>query len=191
MKLFFAQGNPEKEYVTTRHNVGFFMIDRFARDHAAEFSAKSKFHAEVAELTIAGEKVILAKPTTFYNETGRSARALIDFYKIDPIEDFLVIYDDLALPFGTIRTREKGSSAGNNGIKSLNAALGEDYKRLRIGIYNSLRDRVPDADFVLARFTENEKNALQDIYDLSVPFIDAFTRGSFELTKRSVTLPKA
>lgn len=189
MKLVFAQGNPGKEYAPTRHNVGFFIVDQYASDHSAKFSSKSKFHAEIAEIAVGGEKVILAKPTTFYNETGRAARALIDFYKLDPAEDFLVIHDDLALPFGTTRTREKGSSAGNNGIKSLNAALGENYKRLRIGIYNSLRDQIPDADFVLARFTSKEKGMLPEIYALAVSHITAFASGNLEVTKETITLP--
>jgi PTH1 family peptidyl-tRNA hydrolase len=191
MKLIFAQGNPGKEYASTRHNVGFFMVDRLTHTHGGEFSVKNKFHAEIAEISLLSEKIILAKPTTYYNETGRSARALIDFYKLNPAQDLLVIYDDLALPFGTIRTREKGSSAGNNGIKSLNATLGENYKRLRIGIYNTLRDRIPDADFVLAKFTANEKDALTGIYNLASHFIDDFVQGSFESTKRSATLPEA
>jgi peptidyl-tRNA hydrolase, PTH1 family len=191
MKLLFAQGNPEKDYTATRHNVGFFILDQYARNHDVTFSLKNKFHAEIAEVTVNNEKVILAKPTTYYNETGRSARLLVDFYKLNPAEDFLVVHDDLALPFGTIRTREKGSSAGNNGIKSLNTSLGEDYKRLRIGIYNPLRDRIPDTDFVLAKFTENEKNALADIYRLAAGFIDDFVIGSFESTKRSITRPEA
>lgn len=189
MKLIFAQGNPGKEYAPTRHNVGFFVLDHYARDHGAVFGAKSKFHAEIAEFTVSGEKIILAKPTTYYNETGRSARALIDFYKINPSQEFLVIHDDLVLPFGTVRTREKGSSAGNNGIKSLNAALGEDYKRLRIGIYNPLRDQIPDADFVLARFTSKEKEMLPKIYDLAARHITSFANGNFAATKETVALP--
>src|SRR4051812_44656762 len=120
MKVIFAQGNPGNEYTTTRHNVGFFMLDRYARDNGGEFIKKAKFHADIAELSINSEKVLIVKPTTFYNDTGQSARLLIDFYKLDPSTDFLVIHDDLALPLGTVRTRDKGSDAGNNGIKSLN-----------------------------------------------------------------------
>lgn len=191
MKLIFAQGNPGREYAATRHNVGFHLLDTFAQEHHAEFKEKGKFHALVAEISRNGEKIILAKPTTYYNETGRSARALVDFYKINPADDFLVIYDDLALPFGTLRSREKGSSAGNNGVKSLNASLGEDYKRLRIGIYNPLRDRIPDADFVLAKFTEKEKAALADIYALATHFLNDFVHDSFVSTKRSITPPAA
>jgi len=191
MKLILAQGNPGKEYAASRHNIGFFMVDQFIRSQNSEFTLKSKFHAEIAEITVNNEKVIVVKPTTYYNETGRSARALVDFYKLNSAEDLLVIYDDLALPFGTIRTRQKGSSAGNNGIKSLNAALGEDYKRLRIGIYNPLRDRIPDADFVLAKFTEKEKGVLPDLYNLAAAFINNFVHDAFESTKRSITLPEA
>src|SRR5438445_447838 len=138
MKLIFAQGNPGSQYATTRHNVGFLILDQLAAKAGKEFIKKPKFHADVAELTIAGEKVLLVKPTTFYNETGQSARSLVDFYKLDTMSDVLVVHDDLALPLGTIRTREKGSDAGNNGIKSLNAHLGHDYHRIRIGIYNEL-----------------------------------------------------
>lgn len=162
MKIVFAQGNPDPDYTTTRHNVGFLLLDSFASKHDVSFLAKPKFFATIAELTVEGEKVLLVKPTTYYNETGQSARALVDFYKLDPATDILVVHDDLALPFGTLRTREKGSDAGNNGIKSLNAHLGPDYARLRIGIYNDRRDLIPDADFVLSKFTKNEAGTLKD-----------------------------
>ncbi|QQG50611.1 MAG: aminoacyl-tRNA hydrolase [Candidatus Saccharibacteria bacterium] len=188
MKIVFAQGNPGAEYSRTRHNVGFLMVDTYAHAHNADFTRKAKFQADIAEISVKGEKVLLVKPTTFYNETGQSARALLDFYKLDPSKDFLVIHDDLALPFGTIRTRDKGRDAGNNGIKSLNAHIGEHHNRIRVGIYNELRDRMPDADFVLARFSENENNALTDVYKHVLPFIDGFIADSFHLTK--VTLEK-
>lgn len=186
MKIVFAQGNPGTEYSHTRHNVGFLMIDAYARAHGANFTPKSKFHAAIAEISLHGEKILLVKPTTFYNETGQSARALIDFYKINPSRDFLVIHDDLALPFGTIRTRDKGRDAGNNGIKSLNAHIGEQHNRIRVGIYNELRDRMPDADFVLARFSEDEKNALTDVYRQVSSFIDDFVTDSLPLTKVTI-----
>lgn len=186
MKLIFAQGNPGTQYTHTRHNIGFALLERYANEHESEFSQKNKFHANIAEITLNNEKVLLVKPTTYYNETGRAARALIDFYKLDPAHDFIVIYDDLALPFGTIRTREKGSSAGNNGIKSLNAALGENYKRIRVGIYNPLRDHIPAADFVLAPFTTNEKNAISDVYTIVSGFINSFIGNTFTSTKQSL-----
>lgn len=174
MKLVFAQGNPGTTYNGTRHNVGFYMIDAFAKKHDATWQEKSKFHALIAEITIDGEKVILAKPTTFYNETGLSARAITDFYKLEPSSDILVLHDELALPFGTLRTRSSGSDAGNNGIKSLNAALGNVYKRLRIGIYNDIRDRVNDVDFVIGKFNREESETLPNIYELAQRHIDDF-----------------
>jgi len=161
MKIIFAQGNPDDKYASTRHNVGFYFIDELAKKYQVEFTKKPKFHGDIAEITKDGEKILLVKPTTFYNETGQSARLLIDFYKLNPAEDFLVIHDDLALPFGTIRTRKKGSDAGNNGIKSLNAHLGVQYPRIRIGIYNDERDQIDDANFVLSKFKKSETETLQ------------------------------
>lgn len=186
MKIIFAQGNPGKEYTDTRHNVGFYVIDAFAKEHAAAFSNKPKFHAEVAETTINGEKVLLVKPTTFYNETGQAARLLVDFYKLNAKTDFLVIHDDLALPFGAIRTRLSGSDAGNNGVKSLNAHLGIEHTRIRIGVYNALRDRIHDADFVLGRFSKEEADQLPAIAAQTQAFINAFIQGTFEPTKVTV-----
>ena len=191
MKLIFAQGNPESRYDNTRHNVGFLVVEAFADTQKINWAEKSKFHALIAEVTIDGEKVILAKPTTYYNDTGLSARAIIDFYKLNPATDLLVIHDDLALPFGTIRTRQKGSDAGNNGIKSLNAHLGLDYSRLRIGIWNELRNQIDDAAFVLSAFTKTEQEQLvQIIEDKVIPLIDDFARGTFEITSHK-NIPQA
>lgn len=177
MKVILGQGNPESKYTGTRHNVGFAALDFFAHQKGIEFTAKPKFQADIAELTESGEKVLLVKPTTFYNETGRAARALADFYKVDTA-DIIVIHDELALPFGTLRTREKGSSAGNNGIKSLNAHLGEDYARLRVGIRNDLADTIDAADFVLGTFTADEQQKTQtDILPKVADLIDDFING--------------
>lgn len=182
MKIIIAQGNPGPDYKTTRHNIGFLIVDSFAEKHETSFKNKPKFHAEIAELTVDGEKVLLVKPVTFYNETGRSVRALVDFYKADTANDLLVIHDDLALPFGTIRTRQQGSDAGNNGIKSINAAVGENYHRIRIGILNDLRDRMPDADFVLSHFTSEEQTTLPDIKLKVNGLINNFALGKLEAT---------
>lgn len=184
MKIIFAQGNPGPNYQTTRHNVGFMALDKIAKDNSVSFSSKSKFQAEIAELTLDGEKVLLIKPTTFYNETGIAARQLIDFYKLTPAIDFLVIHDELALPFGVVRTRTQGSDAGNNGIKSLNAHLGSQYARIRIGIYNSLRDQTDDANFVLGNFSADEKDSLPDIFNHVTYFVEQFLHNSFEPTSK-------
>ncbi len=183
MKLILGQGNPESKYDRTRHNVGFASLDQFACQHDSTWSEKTKFKALVAETIIAGQKVLLVKPTTYYNETGLSARTLVDFYNLDPSNDLLVIHDDLALPFGTVRTRKQGSDAGNNGIKSLNSHLGPDYHRLRIGIWNELRDRMDDAEFVLSRFNKEEAEQLDTtILPHVIERIEQFCQESLEAT---------
>ena len=168
MKIVFAQGNPGSQYAQTRHNIGWISIDHIAAAHGAVFSVSPKFHAAVAEITIQGEKVLLIKPTTFYNETGLSARALIDFYKLRAREDLLVIHDELALPFGTIRVREQGSDAGNNGIKSLISHLGDHFWRVRIGVWHESRNQQDDVAFVLGKFSASE---YAHIVDTFIPYI--------------------
>lgn len=187
MKVIFAQGNPGAQYANTRHNVGFIVVGILAAQHRAEFIKKPKFHADIAEVQIAGEKVLLVKPATFYNETGQAARKIVDFYKVDTGTDFLAIHDDLALPLGTLRVREKGRDAGNNGIKSLNAHLGSGFARVRIGIYNDLRDRIHDADFVLSNFTKTEADTLKEtIVPKVIQLIEGFCAGTIEATSHKL-----
>lgn len=182
MKLVLAQGNPGSEYAATRHNVGFIVLDAYARQQGVSFQPKDKFKAEIAEFSAGGEKVLLAKPQTFYNLTGESVRALVDFYKLTPEQDVLVIHDELALPFGTIRTRHSGSDAGNNGIKSINQHVGSETSRIRIGIANELRERMDDASFVLSKFNGDEQKTLEEKLPKIFSLIDAFIDGSFEAT---------
>ena len=186
MKIIVAQGNPGADYATTRHNVGFLAVDFYAAQHSLTFQNKSKFHADIAEFSAEDEKVLLVKPTTFYNETGTAARALADFYKVDTA-DIIAIHDELALPFGTLRTREKGSDAGNNGIKSLNAHLGQDYARIRVGIHNDIADRAGAFDFVLSKFNSEESERLaSDILPKIATLIDDFIAGNHVSTSHRV-----
>lgn len=181
MKLIFAQGNPGREYARTRHNTGFIILDLLASEKNSAWKTSDKFKAEIAEVIINHEKVLLVKPLSFYNQTGQVARAIVDFYKLEPAEDVLVIHDELALPFGTIRIRGKGSDAGNNGIKSLNAHLGESYARIRVGIWNERRDVMDDADFVLSAFSEEEQNILIKLTnDKIISLIENFVSGKLE-----------
>ena len=187
MKLIFAQGNTGTQYKNTRHNVGFIAVDTFAHNFSSTWLIKPKFHAEVAELTIGNEKVLLVKPTTFYNDSGLSAREIIDFYKLDASKDVLVVHDDLALPFGTVRIREKGSDAGNNGIKSLNNHIQPNYHRVRIGILNDLRERMNDSDFVLGNFSKNESEKLVDsIIPHVIEIIEKFCKQNIEITSKNL-----
>lgn len=171
--MIFGQGNPGSDYAGTRHNVGWLVLDSLAKIHNASFSDKPKFHAEVAEVVLAGEKTLLVKPTTFYNETGKSARSIVDFYKLNP-SDVLALHDDVALNIGTIRLRGSGSDAGNNGIKSLNAHIGPQYWRMRIGI----RPDHPIGDmskYVLARLTQHELAIIEELFPEILRQIEAFT----------------
>jgi len=175
MKIIFAQGNPEPEYTNTRHNIGFAVLNDLAEQLEATWLFKAKYNAHIAEANFNNVKVLLVKPATFYNETGIVAKKLIDFHKIDTNKDFLAVYDDLALPFGTIRFREKGSDAGNNGVKSLISHLGSDFSRIRIGIHNDHRAKIGDSDFVVAKFLSDEQDELcSHIIPQSINIIENF-----------------
>lgn len=107
MKLILAQGNPGTTYQHTRHNVGYVLVSELVDELGGSWKEASKWKALISEHTVAGEKVLFVLPQTFYNETGSVARGIVDFYKLEPSTDVLVIHDDLSLPFGTIRTRER------------------------------------------------------------------------------------
>lgn len=187
MKLIFAQGNPDRKYEKTRHNTGFLVLDGFGEKHNAIWKDNDKFQSRIAELTINGEKVLLVKPASYYNDTGLVARKLLDFYKLDAPSDLLVIHDDLSLPFGTIRIREKGSDAGNNGIKSLNSHIGEHYSRVRIGIWTELRDQMDDASYVLGNFTQKEAKRLEkDAMPKLIEIIEDFISSNITHTSHKV-----
>jgi PTH1 family peptidyl-tRNA hydrolase len=182
MKLIFGLGNPGKQYAGTRHNVGFDTLESFGLKQVSAFILKDKFKAEVAEVSLNGEKLLLVRPHTFYNLVGESLRAVMDFYKIAP-EDCLVIHDELALPFGMVRVREGGSDAGNNGIKSVNQYGGEATMRLRVGVSNEHRTLIGDTDFVLGRFSEDERSRLaRDIQPTLHSLIEDFAAGKLHVT---------
>ncbi|MGX6962806.1 aminoacyl-tRNA hydrolase [Vagococcus xieshaowenii] len=133
MKMIIGLGNPGKKYAPTKHNIGFITLDELASREKVSFN-KNQFEGDIAELFLNGEKVLLVKPQTFMNESGRCVRPLMDYYQLN-VEDIVVIYDDMDLPVGKIRLREKGSAGGHNGIKSLIQHLGtQNFKRIKIGI---------------------------------------------------------
>lgn len=171
MKLIVGLGNPGREYVGTRHNVGFDVLDRFASrlgwlSGAGDFErqARAKFDGLAFDgnvtLTSGGsEKVLLLKPTTFMNLSGRSVQSAMAFYQLSP-PDLVVVLDDLALPCGKLRIRPAGSDGGHNGLKDIQRALGtSQYPRLRVGI-DPAPQRIPGRDYVLGRFTEEQRNLL-------------------------------
>lgn len=173
MKLIVGLGNIGAHFTGTRHNVGFAVLDNFATAHGLEWTPKEKFKSVVAEASIYGQKIILAKPTTFYNLSGEAVRAIKDFYKIDNT-DILVIHDELALPFSTIRIRPNGSDAGNNGIKSIINHCGADFARIRVGIANDISARYDAADFVLGHFSATELADWPKIAKKACQHIDLF-----------------
>lgn len=181
MKLIFALGNPEKKYTGTRHNAGFFVADLLAEHYASDYTEKSKFKAHIAETIIHGQKVIIAKPTTYYNLVGESARAIIDFYKIHT-DDVLIIHDELSLPFGVLRIRQGGSDAGNNGIKSLNSHLDLQTWRLRIGISNEHTAVIGAHAFVLGLFSATEQAHLTHHRRDCIEIIERFIQGELANT---------
>jgi PTH1 family peptidyl-tRNA hydrolase len=162
MKAIVGLGNPGKEYANTRHNAGFLAID-FLRSELnfPEFEA-SKHFGVVSEGMIRGERVFLLKPATYMNVSGKSVASLLGFYKMEP-GDILVISDDIDQEFGKIRYREKGSSGGQNGIKSIIETLGtENFSRIKIGIGRD--DRFEVSDWVLSRFSKTELGELENIF---------------------------
>ena len=161
MKVILALGNPGEKHVHTRHNAGFLVVNQLAAEQGAQFSNKPKFFSDIAELNMSGEKILLVKPTTYYNDVGISARALMDFYKLT-LDNVLVIHDDTALDFGKIRVRKGGRDAGSNGLKSLHTHIGADFWRIRIGTDNLLRRQIGDVDFVLSKFNADEQKILRD-----------------------------
>lgn len=187
MKLIVGLGNPESRYAQTRHNVGFHSVEEFAHDNNVEFIEKKKFNAKIAELTIDSEKLLLVMPQTYYNDSGHAVQAIASFYSINP-SDVLIIHDELMLPFGTIRTRIGGSAAGNNGLKSIEQHFSQDTNRVRIGIYNPLRDRIPDADFVLSKFTAFEAAHMEVLQSLVSKVMHQFANGTFSAHTEKIEL---
>lgn len=161
--LIVGLGNPGKEYDGTRHNIGFAVLDNFAKKQGFDnWILKKDMHGAQASHTIGNTRVILCKPTTFMNESGRAVKATQHFYKIENSET-LVVYDELDIAFGQIRTRVGGSDAGHNGVKSVTTACGEAYGRVRIGIGPKKPQQMDTADFVLAPFSKPQQKQMPEL----------------------------
>ncbi|PLS15123.1 aminoacyl-tRNA hydrolase [Bacillus sp. M6-12] len=154
MKIFIGLGNPGKQYEKTRHNIGFEAID-FLADKWNIPLDQAKHKGIYGTGVIKGEKVLLLKPLTYMNLSGESIAAVLNFYKAD-VSDIVILYDDLDLPVGKIRLRQKGSAGGHNGIKSTIAHVGtQEFNRIRIGIGRPV-GRIPVVDYVLGRFSQED-----------------------------------
>jgi len=160
MKLFAGLGNPGAKFARNRHNIGFMAVDAIAADHAAG-PWRAKFGGRVCEAMLAGEKVILLKPETFMNHSGRSVAEAARFYRIDT-GDIVVFHDELDLAPGKLRVKRGGGHAGHNGLRSIHAHLGAEYARVRLGIgHPGHKDRV--TGYVLQDFARADADWLDDL----------------------------
>ncbi|HTV33848.1 MAG TPA: aminoacyl-tRNA hydrolase [Methylocella sp.] len=151
MLLFVGLGNPGVSYARNRHNIGFLVIDTIARTYQSP-PFRSRFQGLVGEIMLEGERVLLLKPQTYMNESGRSAGEAARFFKIDPSR-IIVFHDELDLPPGNVRVKRGGGNAGHNGLKSLTEHLGNDYRRVRIGIGHP-GDKALVLNYVLSDFAK-------------------------------------
>jgi PTH1 family peptidyl-tRNA hydrolase len=169
--LIVGLGNIGDEYLNTRHNIGFEILDAFAG--ASNISFNDKRYAFMGETSFKGRKFVLIKPTTFVNLSGKAVNYWLQKEKI-PIENLLVILDDIALPFGTFRMRAKGGDGGHNGLLDISSVLGtQDYARLRFGIGNNFRQGA-QVDYVLGEWSNEEKKELPVKLKTSVEIIRNF-----------------
>jgi PTH1 family peptidyl-tRNA hydrolase len=158
MKIIVGLGNPGRQYQGTRHNVGFDVVDLLAEAPGAG-RFQSRFQAQVAELVEGDEKILLVKPETFMNLSGRCVRQVVDFYQL-PLSGLLVVCDDFNLPLGKLRVRARGTHGGHNGLRDIQNHLGTtEYSRLRIGVGGPGDDAV---DHVLSRFRPSERPVIED-----------------------------
>ncbi|MBK8292221.1 MAG: aminoacyl-tRNA hydrolase [Flammeovirgaceae bacterium] len=169
--LIAGLGNIGPEYELTRHNIGFLVLDRIADNHKINFTTSRL--AEKAEFKFKGRQLHVIKPNTYMNLSGKAIAYWLQELKI-PKENLLVIVDDLALPFGTLRTRTKGGAAGHNGLKNIELVLnGPDYSRLRFGIGDSF-SKGQQVDFVLSNFKQNEFDQLPAVMDKAEEMVKSF-----------------
>lgn len=164
MYLIAGLGNPGREYENTRHNAGFASIDRLAEKNHISIDMK-KFQALCGTGYIGGQKVLLLKPQTYMNLSGESLRAACDFFKVDPEQELIVIYDDISLAPGQLRIRAKGSAGGHNGIKSIISHLGTQvFLRVKVGVGEKPQGW-DLADYVLGHFSKEEQQVMQESFD--------------------------
>ena len=179
MKVIVGLGNPGREYAQTKHNVGFMLVDALAAQLGVT-EWRERFDALIAETRIGAEKVLLVKPQTYMNESGKAVGPLVHFYKL-PTEDLIVAHDDMDIPVGTIRIRKKGSSGGHNGIKSLLAHVGDEhFARVRIGIGRPL-PRWTVVNHVLAPFDAEGAKKVAEAIEYLLPAVECIVQDGVDL----------
>ena len=177
--LIVGLGNPGMKYEETRHNIGFKVVDLFAKQFESKFVADK--HADVAEVKFKGRTIVLVKPSTFMNLSGKAVNYWLQKEKV-PIENLLVITDDIALPFGKLRMKAKGSDGGHNGLKDIQATLKTPvYHRLRFGVGNDFNPG-RQADYVLGEWNKGEQLDLPERLDKCSEFIKSFATIGIAMT---------
>ena len=176
MKIIVGLGNPESKYDNTRHNTGFMTIDKVAEKLEMDWN-QEKFTAMFSKKKVKGEDVILLKPLTYMNNSGESVRQCLDFYKASP-EDVTIIYDDVDLPVGKIRLRQKGSAGGHNGIKSIISHMGtSEFDRIRVGVGKD--PKIPMIHWFLSKFRDEEKESLNEAMEAAASAVQYSIQHSF------------
>lgn len=181
--LIIGLGNPGKEYDGTRHNIGFACLDHFAKKlEFPNWIVKKDLQSQLSQLIISDNRVILIKPTTFMNLSGRAALAVQHFYKI-PSQQIIVVHDELDIEFGEISCRHGGGAAGHNGVKSLIEHLSNEFGRVRVGIHNQAADTGDSTDFVLAKFSKDEQAQMDMLMRESTSILSEFAHGQPLITE--------
>ena len=179
MFVIVGLGNPGKKYENTRHNAGFIAVDALAEKYGISMTEK-KHKAVCGSGYIEGVKVILVKPETYMNLSGESVRSVLDFYKLDPEEDMLIMYDDISLAPGNLRIRKKGSAGGHNGIKSIIAHAGtQNFMRVKVGV-GEKPSGWDLADYVLGHFSDEDNIKLKEIMPDIIQAVTLMVQGDVD-----------
>lgn len=176
MFIIAGLGNPTSQYEGSRHNIGFDVMDALAEKYNISISEK-KHKALCGKGVIEGEKVLLVKPQTYMNLSGESIAEILNYYKVDAEEDFLVVFDDISLAPGNIRIRKKGSAGGHNGIKNIIAMTGtQNFKRIKVGVGEKPKGW-DLADYVLGRFSDEDRKKVNDAIEDAIGAVSMILRG--------------
>ena len=179
MIVIVGLGNPTDKYKGTRHNVGFMAIDKIADEYGIDVSVY-KHKSLCGKGIIAGEKVLLMKPQTFMNNSGEAIRDAMNFYKFNPEDELIIIYDDISLAVGRLRIRSKGSAGGHNGIKSIISHLGsQNFMRIKVGVGEKPKE-YDLADYVLGHFSKADREGMQDGYRHAMEAVEQILLGDIE-----------
>lgn len=182
MHLIVGLGNIGEKYQLTRHNIGFMVIDEITKNLSTSNIQKSNFHSSLEKSAYD----LYSKPTTYMNNSGMAVQAIKEYYKLE-MEDIIVIHDDIDLPFGTVKFKIGGGHGGHNGLKSIDAHIGKEYIRIRIGV-GKPQDKADVANYVLNNFSKEELNKLPDIIAHTVDAIKALKSENIVQVKSKFTL---